>query len=369
MKVAIVHYWFVTRRGGEKVVEELARIFPQADLFTHVLDRRQLHSSLADKTFTTSFINALPRATRWYQYYLPLMPLALEQLDLRGYDLVISSESGPAKGVLTDSNTAHVCYCHTPMRYIWDLTHDYGEMNGPIKRALMAPWLHYLRMWDRLCADRVDHFVANSENVRRRIRKHYRRESTVIHPPVDVEAFSLSETQENFYLLVGQLVAYKRTDLAVRAFAGFGRRLVIIGEGEELRNLQALASSNVEFLGWQSAEVLCCYYARCRALVFPGEEDFGMVPVEAMASGRPVIAFARGGALETVIENETGVFFQEQTVESLRAAVLRFEAVDRGFDPWRIQRHAYAFGRERFRAAVLETVGRVMSARFNKDGR
>lgn len=361
LKVAIVHYWFVTRRGGEKVVEELASIFPQADLFTHVLDRSRLHKCLADKTITTTFISSLPWAKRFYQHYLPLMPLALEQLDLRDYDLVISSESGPAKGVITGPDTLHLCYCHTPMRYVWDMASDYLAACGPVKKALAAPGLHYLRLWDRLSADRVDHFVANSENVRRRILKHYRREATVIHPPVDTESYHLSAEQDDYYLLAGQLVGYKRADLAVRAFNDFGRRLVVIGEGEELRVLRSMAGTNVEFLGRQPDHILSRYYARCRALIFPGEEDFGMVPVEAMAAGRPVIALARGGALETVIEGETGIFFQDQTVDSLRAAVLRFEASDIGFDPQRIREHALTFGRERFRDEIIKTVNNLLS--------
>jgi glycosyltransferase involved in cell wall biosynthesis len=238
---------------------------------------------------------------------------------------------------------------------------EYASASGPLKKALLAPWLHYLRLWDRLSADRVDHFVANSENVRRRILKHYRREATVIHPPVDTESYHLSDEQDDYYLLAGQLVGYKRADLAVRAFNDFGRRLVVIGEGEELRALRSMAGANVEFLGWQPDHVLSRYYARCRALIFPGEEDFGMVPVEAMAAGRPVIALARGGALETVIEGETGLFFKDQTVDSLRATVLRFEAGDIVFDPQRIREHALTFGRERFRNEIIKTVNNFLS--------
>lgn len=198
MKVAIVHYWLVAQRGGENVVRELLRLFPRADLYTHVLDRKALPPDLAARGISTTFIDRLPRARRWYKHYLPLMPLALEQLDLRGYDLVLSSESGPAKGVLTAPETLHVCYCHTPMRYVWDMHLDYMGQAGRIKRCFMAPLLHYLRMWDRLSADRVDCFVANSRNVARRVLKHYRRESAVIFPPVDVDGFSISRSAAIF---------------------------------------------------------------------------------------------------------------------------------------------------------------------------
>lgn len=369
MKVAIVHYWFVAQRGGERVVEELCRLFPQADLFTHVLDPSRLTPELARHAIRTTFVNALPRARRWYRYYLPLMPLALEQLDLRGYDLVISSESGPAKGVITDARTLHLCYCHTPMRYVWDMTHEYTAGSGPLKRALMAPALHYLRLWDRLGADRVDYFIANSANVARRIAKHYRRDSVVIHPPVDTGFFQISDQRDDFYLMVGQLVGYKRADLAVKAFSRLGRRLVVIGEGEEARTLRGLAGPNVEFLGWQPVDVVRDHYARCRALVFPGEEDFGLVPVEAMASGRPVIALGRGGALETVIDGRTGVFFSEQTEEALADAVHRFEAVEHSFDPEEIRRHACRFGTERFGREMRQFVADTRAAFEAQSGR
>ncbi len=362
MKIAIVHYWFVAQRGGEKVVEELCRLFPQADLFTHVLDPARLSPELATRSITTSFVNALPWAKRCYQYYLPLMPLALEQFDLRGYDLVISSESGPAKGVITDARTIHLCYCHTPMRYLWDMTHDYTAGSGPVKRALMAPALHYLRMWDRLSADRVDRFIANSANVARRIAKHYRRDSVVIHPPVDTEAFRIADQSDDFYLMVGQLVRYKRADLAVKAFTRMGRRLVILGEGEEMGALRKIAGPFVEFLGWQPFAAVRERYARCRALVFPGEEDFGLVPVEAMASGRPVIAYGRGGAVETVVDGRTGLFFSEQTVESLTDAVRRFEAMEHSFVPEDIRRHATRFGVERFGRAMRDLIEDVCAS-------
>lgn len=356
MKVAIIHYWFVAHRGGEKVVDELCGLFPDADIFTHVLDRDALSPVVATKSIHPSFIDSLPFSSRLYKNYLPLMPLALEQLDLRGYDLVISSESGPAKGVITSPESLHICYCHTPMRYVWDMYQDYMNQSGKIKRFVMAPLLHYLRMWDRLSADRVDHFVANSANVARRIGKHYRRDADVVHPPVEVEAFGCTDVAEDFYLMVGQLVGYKKAELAVRAFNRSGKKLIVIGEGDQMKLLQQIAGPTIQLLGRQPFDVLRDHYARCRALVFPGEEDFGIVPVEAMASGRPVIAYDRGGALETVVDGQTGIFFSEQTEEAIMEAVERFEKMEHTFVPDDIRDHARAFSRERFRQEMQEII-------------
>ncbi|MGH7540175.1 MAG: glycosyltransferase, partial [Gemmatimonadota bacterium] len=273
MKVAIVHYWFTGMRGGEKVVETLCGMFPEADLFAHVAAPDTMSDALRRHRIETTFIQRLPGASRWYRRYLALMPLALEQLDLREYDLVISSESGPTKGVLAPPSAAHVCYCHTPMRYLWDMYHPYLEKAGLLTRTVMRPVMHYLRQWDVSSASRVDRFVANSEHVRRRIRRYYGRSADVVHPPVDVEAFELREEREDFYLVVGQLVAYKRVDLAVGALTRLGRPLVVIGHGERERELRRRAGPGVRFLGWQPDEIVRDHYARCRAVVFPGLED------------------------------------------------------------------------------------------------
>ncbi len=292
MRVAIVHYWLLGMRGGEKVVEALCRMLPEADLFTLFYDPEKVSPLIRSRRVTASFLNPL---RRHYRSLLPLMPMALEHLDLRGYDLVISSESGPAKGVLTSSATRHVCYCHTPMRYLWDLYPAYLHewTHSRIKRAMIAPLANYLRLWDFAAAARVDDFVANSENVRRRIWKTYRRESQVIHPPVAVETFRC-EPPEDYYLIVGELVPYKRTDLAVRLFSRTGRKLRVVGDGPELRRLRSIAAPNIEFRGRVPEDDLRRLYARCRAFLSPGEEDFGMSTVEAIASGKPVIALARG---------------------------------------------------------------------------
>lgn len=361
MKVAIVHYWLVGMRGGEKVLESLCEMYPDADIFTHVVDRSRLSDMLGRRNIFTSFISRLPLARRYYQKYLPLMPMALEHLDLRGYDLIISSESGPAKGIIPPPSATHVCYCHTPMRYIWNMYHDYRADAGLLARLSM-PWLtHYLRAWDQGCASRVDCFVANSRTVAARIQKYYRRRSTVVYPPVEIEEFQPVSAAErgDFYLLVGQLISYKRPDLAIEAFNRLGKRLIVIGDGDMRKTLERAAGPNIEFLGSQPFNVLRDHYARCKALIFPGEEDFGIVPLEAMASGRPVIALGRGGALDTVIDRHTGIFFPDPTADSLIDAVSRFEETD--FDPKVLCDHAAGFNKVRFQAELQLVIDQALA--------
>lgn len=366
MKVALVHYWLVNMRGGERVLEALCELFPEADIYTHVYDRALPSDVITEHKVYTSFINGIPGAKKHYQKLLPLMPLALEQLDLSQYDLVISCESGPAKGVITRPDTVHICYCHTPMRYLWDMYHDYYAGQKGLTRWLM-PWLtHRLRIWDFASAARVDHFVANSRHVAKRIGKFYRRDSMVIHPPVDTEFFSgVNEPREDFYLFVGQLVKYKRADLAVEACLQLGRKLVIVGKGEQMNALKNLigANSKIQIIGHTSREQIRDYYARCQALLFPGEEDFGIVPVEAMAAGAPVIAYGRGGALETVVENETGVFFTEPTAASLADAIERFEGMKNDFRPDTLLSRAKCFNQTAFREQFDQFVQRVKRSR------
>ena len=355
MRTAIVHYWLLGMRGGEKVVEALCRTLPGADLFTLFYDPGQVSETIRSRKVTASYLNPL---RRFHRSLLPLMPSALESFDLRGYDLVISSESGPAKGVLAPSGARHVCYCHTPMRYLWELYPAYlNEWTTTAwKRALMRPIARNLRMWDFASAARVDDFVANSENVRRRIWKTYRRESSVVHPPVAVETF-FHRPPEDYFLAAGELVLYKRLDYAVRAFAKNGRRLRIAGDGPEYARLKRQAAGNVEFCGRVSDADLRALYSRCRAFLLPGEEDFGITTVEALASGKPVIALARGGALETVPELG-GVLYREASEAGLDRALAEFETVEARFQPRDLQSWAAQFNEERFQ----EKMRRILAA-------
>ncbi|MCF6205246.1 MAG: glycosyltransferase [Methylococcaceae bacterium] len=356
MKVAIIHYWLVNMRGGEKVIEALLDIYPEADIYTHVIDPEKISEKIRLRVAGTTFIQKLPKAIKYYQSYLPLMPYALEQLDLRQYDLIISSESGPAKGVITSPNALHICYCHSPMRYVWDMYHDYRDRASFIKRLLMPILMHRLRLWDLASSFRVDHFIANSSFVQKRINKFYRRESTVIFPPINVEEFYQAESIEDFYLIVGQLVAYKNTRLAIEAFNKNGKPLIIIGAGDELEELKKIAQPNISILGYQNFDVIKHHYAHCKALVFPSVEDFGMVPVEAMASGRPIIALRKGGALDTVLEGISGVFFDSPTILSLNNAINKFELSFDKFDSKTIQKHAKKFDTAAFTKQFQELI-------------
>ncbi len=361
-RIALVHYWLVNMRGGEKVLESLCKMYPEADIFTHVCHRESLSPLLQDRRIYTTFIQKLPFAVRHYQKYLPLMPLALEQLDLTGYDLVISSESGPAKGVLTRATTPHVCYCHSPMRYLWDFYPDYVAHASPFVRLAMRPLFHRLRLWDVISAHRVDHFVANAKTVAQRIRKHWRREAAVVHPPVDIESLSLgTEGRKEYYLYVGQCIDYKRGDLAVEACTRLNLPLIVVGEGEARKKWERMAGSTITFTGRLPFADIAALYASCRALLFPGEEDFGMVPVEAMACGTPVIAYGRGGATESVLDGETGLFFDEQTVESLCEALHCFAQQESHFDPQYIREHATRFNEERFMSEMFTEIAKAQS--------
>ena len=356
-RTAIIHYWLVGMRGGERVIERLIRLFPRADIFTHVYNPAAVSSVIRARPIKTTFIQKLPGAQRHYQKYLPLMPMALEQLDLRGYDLIISSESGPAKGVIVPPNALHVCYCHSPMRYLWDHYPDYLNSAGRLTRLAMPTLSHLLRKWDYASSARVDRFIANSSFIQNRIEKSYRRPSSVVFPPVDVSLFKPSDEIDPHYLWVGQMTAYKRADLAVEAFNALGLPLLMVGEGEMLRNLKARAGPNIKIVPRLGFDELRRAYARCRALVFTAEEDFGIVPVEAMASGRPVLAYGRGGAIDSVRPGVSGLFFEEQTKESLIAAVQAMEAWLPEFNPADAMREAERFSPERFDEGVLSVIG------------
>lgn len=359
LRVAIVHHWFVRQGGGEGFVSHLAKLFPQADLFALVARPEGVPEQLRRRKLTTSWLQHVPGSRRWHRLFLPLFPIALEQFDLSGYDLVISSDSGPAKGVVTGTRTCHICYCHSPMRYLWEMYPDYRRRapGGPLGRAAFALASHYARQWDLATAARPDFFATNSETSARRIRKFYRREAAVIYGPVATSNFSAAEARGSFYLVVSRLVGYKRVDLAIEACNRLGRDLVIVGSGEEARALRRLAGPTVRFLGPCSDAEVRDHYGRCRALLFPGEEDQGVTPIEAQASGAPVIAFGRGGALETVRgwwpgqpwgEEPTGVFFAHQSVESLVAAMLAFEEHSEAFAADALRRQAQKFDVSRF---------------------
>ncbi len=358
MRTAIIHYWLVNMRGGEKVLENLCALVPDADLFTLFYDPERVGPTIRARNVRVSFLNPL---RRHYRSLLPLMPMALEHFDLRDYELVLSHESGPAKGVLTAAATRHICYCHTPMRYLWELYPAYSRewTASRLKRALMAPFASYLRLWDFASAARVDEFIASSENARRRIRKTYRREAELIHPGVPVETFYWKEP-EDYFLVVSELVAYKRLDIAVRLFSRTGRRLRVVGEGPEFRRLRALAKPNVEFAGRVAEQELRELYARCRALLMPGEEDFGMTAVEALASGKAVIALGRGGVIESVpTENpQAGVFYYEPAEEQLSAAIRQFERIESTVQPQALQSVAARFSEGEFRKKFARVLAR-----------
>jgi glycosyltransferase involved in cell wall biosynthesis len=366
MRTAIVHYWLLNMRGGEKVVEALCRLLPGADIFTLFYDPDRVSETIRGHRVRASFLQPLRKG---YRSLLPLMPMALESFDLREYDLVVSSESGPAKGVITTSNARHVCYCETPMRYLWDMYPAYRNefTKSRWKRAAMAPLTNYLRMWDYASAARVDEFVANSDNVRRRIWKTYRRESLVIRPPVPVEKF-YSKPPEDYYLVVSELVPYKRVDLAIRAFNENGRRLRVVGDGPEYKALKRAAGPNIEFCGHVPDDDLRELYACCRAFLMPGEEDFGMTMVEALASGRPVIAFARGGARE-IVPDFGGLLYDEP--DGLGRAVEQWDEWESELEPRALQAYAGRFSEAEFarqmKQVLFETKsdGRV----FQREGR
>lgn len=368
-RVAIVHEWLATYAGSEKVVEQLLHVWPQADLFAVVdfLDDTQ-RAFVGGRRARTTFIQRLPGARRHFRNYLPLMPLAMEQLDLSGYDIVVSSNHAVAKGVITGPDQLHVSYVHSPMRYAWDLQHQYLAESGltrGVKAAVTRALLHYLRQWDVRSANGVDCFVANSRFIARRVRKVYRRDAVVVHPPVDIERFvpaGPGTPREDFYLAASRLVPYKQMPMIAAAFSRMPqRRLVVIGDGPEMAKLRAAAGPNVTVLGYQDDAVLVDHMQRARAFVFAAEEDFGIAPVEAQACGTSVIAYGRGGALDTVrvdgpLAQRTGLFFDAQTPEALIDAVDAFEALPMPLSPQACRAHAETFSQPRFRSAMRALV-------------
>lgn len=370
-KTALVHDWLITLAGAEKVLEAIYRLFP-SPIYTIIADTERLKGTVFETAkIEQSFIRQLPFALKHYRKYLPLMPLAIEQFDLKGYDIVISNSHAVAKGVITAPDQLHIAYVHSPIRYAYDMQHLYLKEAGltrGLKSMFIRLILHYIRQWDRSTADGVDYFIANSKYIARRIWKSYHRESYVIYPPVDVDRFSLSMLRENYFVTASRMVPYKKIDIIVEAFSGLkDDRLVVIGDGPEFNKIKQKAGSNVELVGWLSQDRLIEYLQRARAFVFAAEEDFGILPVEAQACGCPVIAYGRGGATETVIENKTGIFFRQQSPDSIREAVERFKKIEDHFDRYLIRRHAESFGVERFNREFRDFIQDKASLFF--DGR
>jgi glycosyltransferase involved in cell wall biosynthesis len=359
MKIAIVHHWLVNMRGGEKMLEALLELFPDADLYTHVYDPAAMSPLINSHRVFTSSINKLPLAKKMYQKYMPLMPAALQEFNLQGYDLVISSEAGPAKGVVVNPNAYHLCYSHSPMRYLWDRYHEYFRDAGFVTRFFMKRLVPRLRLWDVTSANLVDRFVTNSHYVAARIKRYYRRDAEVVFGPVAVERFFKTERKPgDFYLFLGQLTGYKRADIAIEACIATGRRLVVAGSGAKKRDVRRYqASGLVTFTGRLTDDEVAGCYSRAKALLFPGIEDLGLVPIEANAAGCPVIAFREGGALDTVKDSVTGIFFDEQTPASLAAAMDRFEAMEGQFaDRAPFTAQVQQFSREAFKERIARIV-------------
>jgi len=359
VKVALVHDWLTGMRGGEKILEVFCELFPEATIFATIHNKGMMSPTIERMKIKTSFIQHLPLKATKYRHYLPLMPAAMDALDFSEYDFILSTSAAVAKAAQPHGDTVHICYCNTPMRYIWDQYDEYfgKERAGFVTRTVMALAAPYLRRWDIRTCDRVHYYIANSQNVAERISRIYHRTSDIIYPPVNTNLFTVSENDNGYYLIVSALVPYKRVDLAVEAFNRFGEKLLVVGIGPEMEKLKKKAKSNIEFLGWQSDTNLAKLYAECRALIFPGVEDFGIVPLEAMASGKPVVVYAKGGALETIVgdgNSPTGVFFYTQTVEALIDAVRSLSRMK--FDPYAIRRHTEKFDRREFKRQIMEYI-------------
>lgn len=361
MKVAIVHYWLVTMRGGEKVLESLCEMFPEADIYTNVYNPEKVSDCIKKHTVYTTKVNTYPFATRLYQKYMPFMPKALMELDLTCYDLIISSESGPAKGVVPSPDAYHVCYCHTPMRYLWDMYHEYFRKSNALVRFFMKKMIPGLRQWDVMSSNLVDCFVANSHFVQSRIRRYYNRQAEVVYPPCAIEKYiGNARSVKDYYLFFGQLVGYKRADLAIEACIKSGKKLVVVGDGSSKSALRYAKTGLITFTGRVPDTEVARYLSEAKALIFPGIEDFGIIPVEANAAGCPVIAYRKGGAFDSISENKTGIFFDEQTVDSLVEAIGRFEKLptDAFADRSVFTEHVQQFSETAFKEKMQKIIDR-----------
>nr|WP_314374006.1 glycosyltransferase family 4 protein [uncultured Campylobacter sp.] len=361
MKKALIHDWFSTYAGAEKCVESFTDIWDDFEIYSLIdfLSDADRNKILKGKRAHTSFIQRLPFAKDKYRNYLPLFPLAIEQFDISGYDVVLSSSHAVAKGVLTHSNQLHIAYVHTPIRYAWDLYHQYLRESGldrGLKGMLAKYFLHKIRIWDASTTNRVDYYIANSRYIARRIKKTYGKPSDVIYPPVDVDKFTLREAKEEFYLTASRMVPYKKIDLIVEAFSQTDKKLLVIGDGPDMAKIRSKAGKNVELLGFADDETMADLMGRAKAFVFAAEEDFGITPVEAQACGTPVICFGRGGARETVLDGESGLYFMEQNTKELLAAVAKFEQNYDKFEPAKIRENSLKFSRARFEAEIKSYV-------------
>ena len=360
MKTAIIHDYLNQYGGAERVLETLLEIYPGADVYTLLYDKKQMPESIKKANIKSSFLGRFPFSKFYYEYLLPFYPIAVETFDTRKYDLVISNSSAWSKGVITNVSTCHIVYCLNPMRFVWDSYFSVIKKNGIVSRTLRII-LHHIRMWDEISSKRGYRYVAISENVRHRIKKHYDIESDVIHPPVDTDFFvpDFKKRQEEFYLIVSRLKAYKRIELAIETFNELKKPLIIIGDGSHYNYLKSISDRNIQFMRNIDDEKLLSYYQRCRAVIFPQVEDFGIVPLEAQACGKPVIAFKSGGALETIEDKKTGIFFCEQSKESLISAVTEFEKYT--FDNESIRSHALLFSKSVFKKKFLEKANEIYS--------
>jgi len=372
LKIAIVHDWFSVYAGSEKCVESFTNIWPQADVYTlfNFLNPEQQKIILKDRVPVTSFLQNWRSVKKNHRKFLPLFPYAIEQFDLSNYDLIISSSHAVAKGVLTNSNQLHINYCHTPVRYAWDLTHQYlneSGLSGGVKGLVAKSILHYIRMWDVIASNRVDYFVANSNYIAGRIKKIYRRDAEVIYPPVDTLHYSLQMNKENYYLAASRFVPYKRIDLIVKAFSTMpDKQLIIIGEGPDEDKIKLKASSNIKFLGYQSNEKLKEYLQNAKAFIFAADEDFGIMIIEALSCGTPVIAYNKGGAAETIVDNKTGIHFNEQSAVSIKNAVEKFEFNLKMFSPGLLSEFAKQFDRKVFEEKIKSFVDLKYDEFLNK---
>ena len=368
-KVAIIHDWLTGMRGGEKCLEVFCELFPDATLFTLLHKKGSVSPIIEQMDIRTSFLQRIPGIEKNYRKFLPLFPSAIESFDLSEYDLVLSSSHCVAKGVRTKPETLHICYCYTPMRYAWKFFNVYFSKESPLKKLFISFVIDRLKKWDLRTNNSVDNFIAISDNIKKRIKQYYSVDSDVIYPPVDTDKDEIDSQDKGYYLIVSALVPYKRVDLAVRAFNKTEKDLVIIGDGGDLAGLKKIAGKNIKFLGWVGDKELKKYYAGCRGLIFPGEEDFGIVPVEAQSYGKPVIAYGAGGALETVIpvdedsSRPTGVFFNEQTSVSLNCAIELYETQMHLFDKDEIKKNAQKFSRDRFKREIDVYVNKRLALR------